>query len=49
LRDTSGDPEDDLTEPDEIAAAITLHLRAALEDVEAIGDELNGVPTEAAA
>ena len=40
LRDTSGDPEDEMTEPQEIAAAIMVHLRTALEEVEAISDEL---------
>ena len=34
LRDTSGDPEDELTEPEEIAAAIMGHLRAALDEIE---------------
>jgi type I restriction enzyme M protein len=40
LRDTSNDPEDEMTEPEEIAAAITLHLRAALEEIEAFADDL---------
>jgi type I restriction enzyme M protein len=40
LRDTSGDPEDDMTEAEDIAAAIIGHLRAALEEVEAVSDEL---------
>ena len=40
LRDTSNDPEDEMTEPDELAAAITTHLRNALEEIEAYSDEL---------
>jgi len=39
LRDTSGDPEDEMTAPDEIAAAIMIHLRSALEEIESLGDE----------
>ena len=38
LRDESGDPEDEMTEPDEIAAAIIGHLRAALDEIEALED-----------
>src|SRR5579863_8972097 len=34
LRDTSNDPEDEMTEPDELAAAITTHLKTALEEIE---------------
>ena len=48
LRDTSGDPEDELTEPEELAAAIMGHLRAALEDIEALSEELALEMTEAA-
>jgi type I restriction enzyme M protein len=40
LRDTSNDPEDAMTEPDELAAAITGHLRAALTEIEALNEEL---------
>ncbi|OYE02733.1 SAM-dependent methyltransferase [Nostoc sp. 'Peltigera membranacea cyanobiont' 232] len=40
LRDTSNDPEDELSEPEEIAAAIAGHLRAALEEIEAYSEEL---------
>jgi len=40
LRDESGDAEDDMTEPDEIAAAIMGHLRAALDEIEALSEEL---------
>ena len=49
LRDESGDPEDDMTDPDEIAAAIMGHLRAALDEIEALSEELEDTPeTEAA-
>jgi type I restriction enzyme M protein len=48
LRDTSGDPEDELTEPEEIAAAIMGHLRAALDEVEALSEELEAEVAEAA-
>ena len=41
LRDDSVDPEDQLTEPEEIAAAIAQHLRNALEEIEAISEELD--------
>lgn len=44
LRDDSGDPEDDMTDPDEIAAAIMGHLRAALEEIEALSEELEDTP-----
>jgi len=40
LRDTSNDPEDEMTEPDELAAAITIHLRNALEEIESFSEEL---------
>ncbi|AWV18246.1 SAM-dependent methyltransferase [Methylobacterium sp. XJLW] len=42
LRDTEADAEEGLTEPDDIAAAIIGHLRAALADIEALSDELDG-------
>jgi len=41
LRDTSNDPEDDLTEAEDIAAAIAGHLRVALEEIEAFSDEMS--------
>jgi type I restriction enzyme M protein len=41
LRDTSNDPEDEMTKPDELAAAITTHLKNALEEIEAFSEELN--------
>lgn len=40
LRDETGDVEEQLTEPDEIAAAIIGHLRNALEEIEALTVEL---------
>jgi type I restriction enzyme M protein len=40
LRDTSNDPEDEMTEPEELAAAITMHLKNALEEIEAFSEEL---------
>jgi type I restriction enzyme M protein len=40
LRDTSNDPEDEMTEPDELYAAIVTHLKTALEEMEAFGEEL---------
>lgn len=41
LRDTSNDPEDEMTEPDELAAAISTHLKNALEEIEAFSEELS--------
>ncbi|WP_237480595.1 N-6 DNA methylase [Lichenibacterium dinghuense] len=40
LRDTEADAEEGLTEPEDIAAAIIGHLRAALADIEALSDEV---------
>ncbi len=40
LREDEEEIEDGLTEPDDIAAAILGHLRAALEEIEAVADEL---------
>ena len=40
LRDTEAEVEEHLTEPEDITAAITAHLRAALEQVDAIDEEL---------
>lgn len=42
--ETESDPEDGLTEPEEISAAILLHLRAALNEIEAVADEFYEVP-----
>jgi type I restriction enzyme M protein len=40
LRDTEAEAEEQLTEPEDIAAAIISHLKAALEGVEALSEEL---------
>lgn len=40
LRDDEEKAEDGLTEPEDIAAAILGHLRAALEEIEAVSDQL---------
>src|ERR1700688_2736788 len=40
LRDTEVDTEEHLTEPEDIAAAIIGHLKAALEDIETLSEEL---------
>jgi len=42
LRGTETQAEEALTEPEDIAAAIIGHLRAALEEVEALAEELEG-------
>jgi type I restriction enzyme M protein len=47
LRDESADPEDELTEPDDLAAAIGDHLRAALTELESFGEELSEEGAEA--
>jgi hypothetical protein len=39
LKDTSGDPEDGLETPEDIAAAIELHLASALVEVRALVEE----------
>ena len=39
LRDDSEDPEDELTEPEDIAIAIAAHLRAALEEIDALAED----------
>jgi type I restriction enzyme M protein len=40
LKDTSNDPEDEMTEPKELATAIVNHLRRALEEVDVLMEEL---------
>jgi type I restriction enzyme M protein len=40
LRDTEAEAEEGLTEPEDIAAAIIGHLKAALEDIETLAEEL---------
>lgn len=46
LRDTEVEAEEQLTEPEDIAAAIIGHLKAALEEIESLSEELE--PEEAA-
>jgi type I restriction enzyme M protein len=48
LKDTSDDPEDEMTEPEELAAAIAGHLRAALDEIEAYSDELAAMTAQEA-
>ncbi len=43
LRDTSDDPEDEMTEPDEIASAIAVHLETALAEIKSLMEELESV------
>ena len=40
LRDTSDDPEDEMTEPEEIALAIATHLKNALNAIGGLMEEL---------
>lgn len=40
LRDTEAEAEETLTEPEDIAAALIGHLKAALEEIEALSEEL---------
>ncbi len=42
LRDDNGSSEESLTDPDDIAAAIIGHLKAALAEIEAASEELGG-------
>jgi len=46
LNDAGEDHEDEMKEPDELAAAISKHLRAALEEIEALSEELTGTTIE---
>jgi type I restriction enzyme M protein len=48
LKDTSSDPEDGLETPEEIAAAIELHLANAMVEVRALIDEMDDAPALAA-
>lgn len=48
LKGTNGDPEDGLEAPEEIAAAIELHLSSALVEIRALGEELGADVVEAA-
>jgi type I restriction enzyme M protein len=47
LRDTETETEEQLTDPEDIAAAIIGHLKAALEDIETLSDELEPDSDEA--
>lgn len=49
LRDTETEAEEALTEPDDIAAAIIGHLKAALEEIEGLSEELEPDSVEAVA
>lgn len=49
LRDTEAEAEEQLTEPEDIAAAIIGHLKAALEDIETLSEELEANDGEDAA
>jgi type I restriction enzyme M protein len=51
LRDTEAEAEEQLTEPEDIAAAIIGHLKAALEEIETLSEELepSGIEKPAAA
>lgn len=42
LRDTDAEAEEHLTDPEDIAAAIIGHLKAALAEIEAVSEELEG-------
>ena len=44
LRDESGHSEDELSDPDEIAAAILRHVQAALDEIQTLNDGLVGTP-----
>jgi type I restriction enzyme M protein len=46
LRDTESEAEEQLPEPEDIAAAIIGHLKAALEESEALSEELEPNGTE---
>jgi type I restriction enzyme M protein len=48
LRDTSNDPEDEMTAPDELAAAIVGHLKNALEEIESLAEDITGQSEEIA-
>jgi type I restriction enzyme M protein len=49
MRDTEAEAEEALTEPEDIAAAIIGHLKAALEEIEVISEELEPDTVEKAA
>jgi type I restriction enzyme M protein len=43
LKDTSRDPEDEMTEPEELALAIASHLRNALDEIDVLSEVLIGI------
>ena len=45
LRDTEAEAEEHLTDPEDIAAAIMGHLKAALEEIETVSEELDETAT----
>jgi type I restriction enzyme M protein len=49
LRDTEADAEEALSDPEDIAAAIIGHLKAALEEIEALSEEIEPDSIEEAA
>lgn len=49
LRDTEAEAEEALTEPEDIAAAIIGHLKAALEEIEALSEEIELVAIDESA
>lgn len=49
LRDTEAEAEEALTEPEDIAAAIISHLKAALDEIEALSEEIEPDSVEEAA
>jgi type I restriction enzyme M protein len=49
LRDEVDDPEDRLVEPEDIAAAVMVHLRSSLEEIEALTEELDATNETAVA
>ncbi|EBX4817153.1 SAM-dependent methyltransferase, partial [Salmonella enterica subsp. enterica serovar Newport] len=49
LRDTEAEAEETLTEPEDIAAAIIGHLKAALDEIEGLSEEIEPDSVEEAA
>jgi type I restriction enzyme M protein len=49
LRDTEAEAEEQLTEPEDIAAVIIGHLKAALQEIETLSEELEPDTIDAAA
>jgi type I restriction enzyme M protein len=46
LKDSSNDPEDEMTEPSDLAAAISVHLKKALEEIDSFSEELAAASPE---